>query len=307
MEKELKKIIGELGDSSARTYSNSYKRLRVILELSDKRKPIKKMSLDNIINKLNTVENPNTKYSMFVVVKKLFFNEANKDKLNEFDQQIRTEKREHQIKKNGVLKKELPTYKELNNLVKKETDPIKYLINFIILKVNTRLSDIAYIDIHKSVENEDGLAKDRNHIYIKDNKVVFIRNVYKTAKTYGQKKNIIAVKKFVEMVKKILGEKDKTALFSKKNGSPIAVGAIVSYFRKYMLMSLTESEIMKIVLKHIDEAGSYDMLRRVAQNRGTSVATLLKEYDISFVKDEPTNVITQNQDVKQDVTVEVGE
>ena len=109
------------------------------------------------------------------------------------------------------------------------------------------------------------------------------------------------------MVKKILGEKDKTALFSKKNGSPIAVGAIGSYFRKYMLMSLTESEIMKIVLKHIDEAGSYDMLRRVAQNRGTSVATLLKEYDISFVKDEPTNVITQNQDVKQDVTVEVGE
>ena len=154
---------------------------------------------------------------------------------------------------------------------------------------------------------EDGLAKDRNHIYIKDKKVVFIRNVYKTAKTYGQKKNIIAVKKFVEMVKDILGEKDKTALFSKKNGSPIAVGAIGSYFRKYMLMSLTESEIMKIVLKHIDEAGSYDMLRRVAQNRGTSVATLLKEYDISFVKDEPTNVITQNQDVKQDVNVEVAE
>ena len=114
MEKELKKIIGELGDSSARTYSNSYKRLRVILELSDKRKPIKKMSLDNIIEKLNTVENPNTKYSMFVVIKKLFFNETNKDKLNEFDQQIRSEKRQHQIKKNGVLKKELPTYKELN-------------------------------------------------------------------------------------------------------------------------------------------------------------------------------------------------
>lgn len=303
MEKELKTITENLKPSTAKTYENSYKRLRVVLELKDKRKPIKKMSLNNIIEKLNKVENPNTKYSMFVVVKKLFNSESNKDKIDELDKKIREEKRDHQIAKNGNLKKELPTYKELNDAIKKETNAIKYIINFLFLKVNTRNMDIAYIDIHKSVENEDDLDKDRNHIYIKDGKAIFIRNKYKTFKSYGQKKNIISVKKFVDTIKFILGDKDKVALFAKRNGQPIAVGAIGSYFRRYMILGLNEGEIMKIVLKHIDEEGSYDMLRRVANNRGTSIGTLLKEYDITNVKN-PTNVITQNQDVKQEVSVE---
>ena len=303
MEKELKAITENLKPTTAKTYENSYKRLRVVLELKDKRKPIKKMSLNNIIEKLNGVENPNTKYSMFVVIKKLFNSESNKNDIDELDKKIRDEKRDHQIAKNGNLKKELPTYKELSDAIKKETDHIKYIINFLFLKVNTRNMDIAYIDIHKSVENEDDLDKDRNHIYIKDGKAIFIRNKYKTFRSYGQKRNIISVKKFVDTIKTLLGDKDKVALFATKKGTPIAVGAIGSYFRRFMILGLKEGEIMKIVLKHIDEEGSYDQLRRVASNRGTSIGTLLKEYDITNVKN-PTNVITQNQDVKQEVSVE---
>mgnify|MGYP003634387522 FL=1 len=303
MEKELKTITENLKPTTAKTYENSYKRLRVVLELKDKRKPVKRLDLNYIIEKLNTVENPNTKYSMFVVIKKLFNSESNRNDIDELDKKIREEKRDHQIAKNGNLKKELPTYKELSDAIKKETDPIKYIINFLFLKANTRNMDIAYIDIHKSVENEDDLDKDRNHIYIKDGKAIFIRNKYKTFKSYGQKKNIIGVKKFVDTIKSILGDKDKVALFATKKGTPIAVGAIGSYFKRFMMLGVKEGEIMKIVLKHIDEEGSYDQLRRVASNRGTSIGTLLKEYDITNVKN-PTNVITQNQDVKQEVSVE---
>jgi len=303
MERELKTITENLKPTTAKTYENSYKRLRVVLELKDKRKPVKKLDLNNIIEKLNTVENPNTKYSMFVVIKKLFNSESNRNDIDELDKKIRDEKRDHQIAKNGELKKELPSYKELNDAIKKETGQIKYIINFLFLKVNTRNMDIAYIDIHKSVENEDDLDKDRNHIYIKDGKAIFIRNKYKTFKSYGQKKNIIGVKKFVDIIKSLLGDKDKVALFATKKGTPIAVGAIGSYFKRFMMLGVKEGEIMKIVLKHIDEEGSYDQLRRVASNRGTSIGTLLKEYDITNVKN-PTNVITQNQDVKQEVSIE---
>jgi len=303
MEIEIKTITESLKPTTAKTYENSYKRLRVVLELKDKRKPVKKLNLNNIIEKLNGVENPNTKYSMFVVIKKLFNSESNKNDIDELDKKIRDEKRNHQIAKNGNLKKELPTYKELSDAIKKETDPIKYIINFLFLKVNTRNMDIAFIDIHKSVENEDDLDKDRNHIYIKDGKAIFIRNKYKTFRSYGQKRNIISVKKFVDTIKSLLGDKDKVALFATKKGTPIAVGAIGSYFRRFMILGLKEGEIMKIVLKHIDEEGSYDQLRRVASNRGTSIGTLLKEYDITNVKN-PTNVITQNQDVKQEVSIE---
>jgi hypothetical protein len=53
-------------------------------------------------------------------------------------------------------------------------------------------------------------------------------------------------------------------------------------------MGLTESQIMKINMQNIAEKGSYNMLRKVSQNRGTSISTLLQEYDVSFVE-PPSN------------------
>jgi len=41
-------------------------------------------------------------------------------------------------------------------------------------------------------------------------------------------------------------------------------------------------------MKHVAEKGSYNMLRKVSQNRGTSISTLLAEYDVSFVE-APSN------------------
>ena len=59
---------------------------------------------------------------------------------------------------------------------------------------------------------------------------------------------------------------------------------------------------MKVVLKHIDDKGSYDMLRKVSNNRGTNIATLLAEYDVTNIK-PPSDIIKQDQEVKQDVEV----
>ena len=72
MEKELKSVIANLGESTSKSYAGSYKRLRKILELTDKRKPIKKLNFDIILNKIKKVKNPSTRHSVFVIVKKLF-------------------------------------------------------------------------------------------------------------------------------------------------------------------------------------------------------------------------------------------
>ena len=74
-------------------------------------------------------------------------------------------------------------------------------------------------------------------VYLIDgNKVIFIRNVYKTAKKYGQKKNMIAVKKFADMVKQLLGDADTKPLFSRKNGEHITPASIASYVRGHRLI-----------------------------------------------------------------------
>ena len=301
MEKERQSLIKDLGESTAKSYAGSYMRLRKILNMTDKRKPIKKISLDVILEEIKKVDNPSTAYSVFVIAKKLFSYADNKEKFDELDKEIKERKRDIQVSKNKNLTQSLPTYKEIAAAVKKETDPRKYIISFIIFKINTRNQDVALADLH--AKPKDKYDEKRNHLIVDGNKVIFIRNVYKTAKKYGQKKNIIAVKKFADMVKELLGDADTKPLFSRKNGEHITPASIASYLKKYVVLGLNEGQVIKAVLKYADEYGSYDMLRKISANRGTGVNVLLQEYDVSNIK-EPTEVITQKQEVKQTVEVE---
>ena len=305
MEKELKTIVDTLGTSTATSYTNSYKRLRTLLGITDKRKPIKKVDVDFIIDKIGSVENPNTGHSVFVIFKKIFPYEKHKEKMDKLDEMIRKRKRELQIKKNGVLKETIPTYSEVNLAVKHETNPKKYITSFLMLKVNTRNQDIVLTDLHANIEDESKLDKTRNHLILKENnKVLFIRNKYKTVKKYGVKRNVIGVRKFADMVREILKDSSMIPLYSTKTGGPIISQSVGSYIRKFVVMNLNEGVIMKIVLQYIDDRGSYSELRRVSNNRGTSISVLLSEYDITNVK-PPTEEIVQDQEVKQEVSVEV--
>jgi hypothetical protein len=301
MEKEKQSLIKELGESTAKSYAGSYMRLRKILNMTDKRKPIKKISLDVILEEIKKVDNPSTAYSVFVIAKKLFSYADNKEKFDELDKIIKERKRDIQVSKNKTLTQSLPTYKEIATAIKKETDPRKYITSFIMFKINTRNQDVALADLH--AKPKDNYDEKRNHLILDGNKVIFIRNVYKTAKKYGQKKNIIVVKKFGDMVKEVLGDADTKPLFSRKNGEHITPASIASYLKKYVVLGLNEGQIIKAVLKYADEEGSYDMLRKISANRGTGVNVLLQEYDVSNIK-EPSEVITQKQEVKQTVEVE---
>ncbi len=298
MEKEKQSLIKELGESTAKSYAGSYMRLRKILKMTDKRKPIKKIPIDTILHHIKDVENPSTAYSVFVIAKKIFSYADNKEKFDELDKIIKERKRDIQVTKNKNLTQSLPTYKEIAAAVKKETDPRKYITSFIMFKINTRNQDIALADLHS--QKKDNYDEKRNHLILDGNRVIFIRNVYKTAKKYGQKKNIIAVKKFADMVKELLGDAETKPLFTRKNGEHITPASIASYLKKYVVLGLNEGQIIKAVLKYADEQGSYDMLRKISANRGTGVNVLLQEYDVSNIT-EPTEVITQKQDVKQTV------
>jgi len=304
MQRELNNILKDISESTAKSYRGSYLRLRKLLELKDKRKPIKKISLADVLSAIRTVENPSTRHSVFVIAKKIFDYEKNKDVFDAVDKKIREDKRSLQVSKNGNLDKTLPTYKELKTAIKNETNPKKYIVSFLMFKLTCRNMDIALADVHaKPKENYD---ENRNHLIIDGEKVIFIRNKYKTVKKYNVKKNVINVKKFTDMMKTFLGDAEKKALFSQRNGGEITGSAIASYLKKFIVLGLNEGQIVKIVLKQADETGSYNMLRTISNNRGTSISVLLSEYDVSNIS-EPTTEITneQTQDVKQEVSVEV--
>ena len=304
MERELKSILKDMTDSTAKSYRGSYLRLRKLLKLTDRRKPIKRISLADVLTEIETVENPSTRHSVFVISKKIFDYEKNKDAFDNVDKKIREDKRTLQVSKNGNLDKTLPTYKELKNAIKNEMDPKKYIVSFLMYKLTCRNQDIALADLHaKPKENYD---ENRNHLIVDGSKIIFIRNRYKTIKKYGQKKNVINVKKFTDMVNTFLADSEKKALFSQRNGGEITGSSIASYLKKFIVLGLNEGQIVKIVLKQADETGSYNMLRTISNNRGTSISVLLSEYDISNLKPPSTEITNeQTQDVKQEVEVEV--
>mgnify|MGYP003667559585 CR=1 FL=1 len=298
MNKELKSIVNNLGESTAVSYTASYHRLRKLMELKDKRKPIHKIPLADILAKIESVENPSTRASVFLIAKKLSNYADNKTVFDDLDMRIRNDKRDLQIKKNKNLVAQLPSYAQIAEAVKNETGHLKYIISFIVLKISTRNQDIAFIDVHKDPKDEYDLK--RNHLILDGKSVIFIRNVYKTAKTYGQKKNIIINEKFYNFLELFLDGSETKPLLTKKDGSPIDSNQVGSYMKRYIVLKLTEGEVLKAVLKYTDESGSYEKLRLLSFNRGTAVSTLLSEYDISNIKAKTEPEVTDDGHVSDD-------
>jgi len=280
MNKELKLITADVKDNTATTYKNNYMRLCDALGINDKRKTVKGVGLDKIEPILLDDDlNANARAGMLTIIKKLFSADEDKERIEEIDTKIRQHKRDHQVKKNGELTETLPTYKEMIAALKKVEDPRKYLINWLFIYANCRNADVALIDIHRSIPSRtvemDELDKNRNHIVLENGHALLIRNVYKTAKSYGQKKNKITSRTFIDMAREYLGDELDKPLLTTKTGGGVPPASFGAYLKKHRLMGLTESAIMKVVMRNVAERGSYNMLRKVSQNRGTSISTLL--------------------------------
>jgi len=293
MNKEISSITADVKANTATTYRNNYKRLRDALAIESNRKTVKSAGLKKVEEVLlDESINSNARAGMLTVVKKLFSTDKDKEKINDIDMKIRKHKREHQITKNGKLTETLPSYKEMIAGLKKVTDARKYIINFLFIHANTRNADVALLDLHRGNDSRrvdlDELDKERNHIVLQDGHALLVRHVYKTSKSYGTKKNKITSRAFIDKAREYLGDEMDKPLLTNKMGEAIASANFGSYLKPFRLMGLTESDIMKIVMTEVAKRGSYNMLRKVSNNRGTSISTLLAEYDVSNVK-PPSN------------------
>ena len=96
MEKELKTIVKDLGKSTTTSYTNSYKRLRKLLNLTDKRKPIKKIPVNDVLDAINSVENASTRHSVFIIATKIYNYNDNKEKFDEVKNKINEKKKKTQ-------------------------------------------------------------------------------------------------------------------------------------------------------------------------------------------------------------------
>ena len=225
---------------------------------------------DKIIKNINQIDNkPNSRLNMLNVA--IVLKQAHNKPFDLLLKQRETYQLENKLDteiKNEVLVETLPTIKELKNHLQtlfNEHKWVEFIVNYLIINLNTRNSDL-YLTITSNKKNE----LNDNYLVIRSKDIQFVRNIYKTADTYNQKKNVITDKQFNFVVKQ-LGER---ALIQNKTGDRVALDKIGTYIKRLTYNELGEIAIFKAIVK---EAG-LNNIGKLGKNRGTNTDTILENY-----------------------------
>lgn len=198
-------------------------------------------------------------------------------------------------------KNTLPSYKEIIDKLK-DMNGIRYVINYLILEYGLRNKDINLLYVNKlpneQNENENYISKSKNGYKL-------TINDFKTEKSFGTKIIDITDKKFKEEFNK-LNIKDNSYLIPKKNGDKLKINSFNDKIINLTVDGLGEVKLFKIHIKYLLDTKDFDKLEELVNTRGTSLATILKSYNVynnDMKKNEKKNETIENE-VKSNVKKE---
>lgn len=149
-------------------------------------------------------------------------------------------------------------------------DPQKYIMNYIIFYLNTRNLDLITKVIH-DIDYDTTQDDSINYLVVHTDHVEFIRNVYKTKGSYGQKINQINDNKFLNFIRQI---PNNTFLLNNNRDS------IHKMIKRRTYNGLTETEYLHNVIQKYK--GDANKLFEIEENRGSNIRNLLTNYNSDF-------------------------
>ena len=264
--------------NTIRTYVSNYNRLRKSFD-----KDITEVPNVELIEHISAQESSNTKNGFITVaiqVKRM--NGRDITDLTDYRETLKVGLSTEIKKKNAALQEVLPEYSDLVNYTESlfyTGDHINYVINFLLLNYNVRNLDLDFKIVTKMTDATD---EQTNYMVILPSKLMYIRNRYKTKETYGTKTHKITDEKFTFAIKKIYQMIKKSD--SEEYVNPIIPNpSTISYrVQSATYKSLGEGAYVKICINHF--RNDTDALQRISENRGTSLATLLVDYNIQLIE-----------------------
>lgn len=271
---ELQKLLESVSDKSPNTikaYKIQYNKLRKALD-----KDIGNASQKNIITTASNENNVNAIQALLnigILVRKL----------NDLDVKDLIKKREenkhnlstHVKEKNVKIAETLPSLQDLEDYTEELYKNGKwkdYIINYLLINYQVRNADLHFEIVTRKRDAND---PNKNYIWLRNKTATYIRNVYKTAKTYGQKVHKITDPKFVSAIRKVMG--------LQRNGKDEGVfipndSQIGYYIMRSSYKELGEGKYVKIIIDA--NRNNLQKLREISKSRGTSIDELLTSYDI---------------------------
>jgi hypothetical protein len=274
---EYDKFMESVKDKSQATqkqYRIQYNKLYKLLD-----KPVNETSENKILEIVKEQSNVNNQQALLnigLVVRKLYG--LSVKKLEEFREKLKLKINESIKKKNIELKETLPSYDDLiqyTEMLWENSEWTDYIINYLLIHYQVRNEDLDFQIIKRKKDANDTT---KNYMWLQSGKVTYIRNRYKTDKTYGKKVNVITNKQFITAIRRVLGcqaSELKCGVFIPNRS------AIAYYIQKATYKQLGESKYVKIVINHFRK--NLDKLKEISDNRGTDLKTILSYYDVENV------------------------
>ena len=274
---EYDKFMKSVEDKSTATqkqYRIQYNKLYKLLD-----KPVNETSENKILEIVKEQSNVNNQQALLnigLVVRKLYG--LSVKKLEDFREKNKKTITADIKKKNVELKETLPSYDDLiqyTEILWESSEWTDYIINYLLINYQVRNEDLDFTIIKRKKDANDTT---KNYMWLQSGKVTYIRNRYKTDKTYGKKVNVITNKQFITAIRRVLGCQDselKCGIFIPNKN------AIAYYIIKATYKQLGEGKYVKIIINHFRK--NLDKLKEISENRGTSLNEILKSYDIENV------------------------
>lgn len=162
-------------------------------------------------------------------------------------------------------------FDDIEQWIQNLDDPQKYIMNYIIFYLNTRNLDLIAKVIH-DIDYDTTQDDSINYLVVHTDHVEFIRNVYKTKGSYGQKINQINDNKFLNFIRQI---PNNTFLLNNNRDT------IHKMIKRRTYNGLTETEYLhNVIQKYKSDANK---LFEIEQNRGSNIRNLLTNYNSDFL------------------------
>jgi hypothetical protein len=215
-------------------------------------------------------EKASTRLDMLNVLLITSDNEKLIDDIKKYRITLQKQKVDSNVKRMNEVGKTLPskeTFEEKLNELYEQKKYKEFIPNFLIFNYGVRNNDVNVIIKKKG---KYVVSDQQNYLLLKKKGVEFLRNDYKTSKTYGPKRHFISDERFIDALKQM----DEGYLFNQEK-------QLGNELRKVLIFKMTESQIFKMLIDDAYKNKDTPKINELSESRGTSIDTIKENYDVN--------------------------
>ena len=191
------------------------------------------------------------------------------DKLKDYRRELANERVSKNVVKMQDLKDDLmPIADYRAGLMKafEKQEYKKFIVGYLMLTYGVRNMDT---DVEIVKDKKDMTDDKQNYLILKPSKATWVRNHYKTVKTFGVQTHVITDPEFIKSVK------------AHGVGRIFAEGQMNNQMKKLLINKMNEARVFKMVIDELYDNKDTEGINRMSKSRGTSINTIKSFYNVN--------------------------